>query len=522
MASSDNIQMGIKWWLSDNCAEDVQALLAGSLKELPNGAALMLALHREHEGGCWIQALIDAKTVTPASESREDQAHAGALALTLDGLRRSGLKERYLEGFSGPFREGMTEVSRAKRLGDALDKADEPGTIQSGGLLWSGGKSKKNPCFHPDCYQQVHALLLLYAKNSAILECRINKVREVLPQSVAIVRVVAMTPLAAPPMREHFGFADGVSQPIPCDHEDDVEAGRGAIDHVANTDAEKQALQDGLKYHRIWAGDILFGRRDAYGERVGGPFVPLDDDPGAKHLDAGVAAVGYRDFGWNGSYLVVRELCQDASRFWVNMGELSKTCGLSADAVAEKIVGRRLDGKLLTPDGGATANNDVGFAAADAAGIGCPRGSHIRRANPRDAGARDVAERRTRLASVNNHRILRRGRTYGPRWERGPQADSAERGLLFMCFNTDLMRQFEFVQQTWLLNQNLATLGQTDPLMGPKGQFSIDSSPVRRRVDVQTFVRFVGGEYFFLPSIKALTYLAQQPITPATSEADGA
>ena len=87
--------------------------------------------------------------------------------------------------------------------------------------------------------------------------------------------------------------------------------------------------------------------------------------------------------------------------------------------------------------------------------------------------------------------------------------DGAERGLLFICLNADIARQFEFVQQTWILNRNFATLyDETDPLVGPKGGFTIREQPLRRIVDVETFIQSAGGEYFFLPSLPALKYLA--------------
>ena len=64
-------------------------------------------------------------------------------------------------------------------------------------------------------------------------------------------------------------------------------------------------------------------------------------------------------------------------------------------------------------------------------------------------------------------------------------------------------------EQTWLLNSNFATLfDETDPLVGPKGHFTIREKPLRRIIEVETFVRMAGGEYFFLPSIPALKYLA--------------
>jgi hypothetical protein len=77
-----------------------------------------------------------------------------------------------------------------------------------------------------------------------------------------------------------------------------------------------------------------------------------------------------------------------------------------------------------------------------------------------------------------------------------------------MCLNTDIVRQFEFIQQTWMLNRNFGTLfGETDPLMGPKGPFTIPKDPLRLKVDVETYVKMVGGDYFFLPSLPALDFM---------------
>jgi deferrochelatase/peroxidase EfeB len=140
---------------------------------------------------------------------------------------------------------------------------------------------------------------------------------------------------------------------------------------------------------------------------------------------------------------------------------------------------------------------------------GCPAGSHVRRANPRDSLAKDHASAQTLLDAANNHRILRRGRKFGTTLAGRNKDDNSERGLLFICLNTDIARQFEFVQQTWLLNRNFHTLfDETDPLVGPKGHFTIGEEPLRRIVEVETFIQLAGGEYFFLPSIPAHNYLA--------------
>jgi deferrochelatase/peroxidase EfeB len=122
------------------------------------------------------------------------------------------------------------------------------------------------------------------------------------------------------------------------------------------------------------------------------------------------------------------------------------------------VIGRSIDGHLLCPDGKVLPadqfnfpRNDFLFKKTDPQGFGCPLGSHVRRANPRDSLAKDMASVQTLLDAANNHRILRRGRKYGSTIQQRDQDDNVERGLLFMCLNTDIARQFEFIQQRWLL-----------------------------------------------------------------------
>ena len=87
--------------------------------------------------------------------------------------------------------------------------------------------------------------------------------------------------------------------------------------------------------------------------------------------------------------------------------------------------------------------------------------------------------------------------------------DCQERGLVFICLNANIERQFEFVQHTWINNVKFAGLyDEDDPLIGRVGKFTIQDEPLRRRVcDFQQFVSTRGGGYFFLPSLSALGIL---------------
>ena len=216
--------------------------------------------------------------------------------------------------------------------------------------------------------------------------------------------------------------------------------------------------------------------------------------------------------------MVVRELRQDVAAFWNSLDAAARPARDRAGAcrppmwLAERIDRpRRWTGTSLIPGGALPATQaslqttTSGSSRTDPHGIGCPLGSHVRRANPRDAlgasgepryGADACSTPRTATASCA---------AAGSSGRRSPiraKDDGEDRGLLFMCLNTDIARQFEFIQQTWLLNRDFATLhDETDPLLGPKGPFTIPAEPLRRRVEVETFVQMAGGEYFFLPSL---------------------
>jgi deferrochelatase/peroxidase EfeB len=164
----------------------------------------------------------------------------------------------------------------------------------------------------------------------------------------------------------------------------------------------------------------------------------------------------------------------------------------------------------------------------DPHGFRCPIGAHIRRANPRDALDPEPGSDRS-IEVGKRHRLLRRGRTYGaPVAETMEIADilagrdtAGERGLHFICFNTHIGRQFEFIQHTWLNNPKFDGLYEDDdPITGdrgggrgkPGGAFTMQAEPVRTRVSgIPRFSHVRGGGYFFMPGIRAVRFLASLP-----------
>jgi hypothetical protein len=85
------------------------------------------------------------------------------------------------------------------------------------------------------------------------------------------------------------------------------------------------------------------------------------------------------------------------------------------------------------------------------------------------------------------------------------------------------MATMEFLQQEWINNGNFMSLGEErDPNVGLQqdgATFTIPHEPVRRRIhSIDTFNVLRGGEYFFMPSRSALTWLGNLDRQTADSE----
>jgi deferrochelatase/peroxidase EfeB len=517
------------WRLKAPHDATTQGLVVSGFASLPTGRALFVefAWKGNSGGGAWLQALA---TVAPVTNADGREARATGVAFAHTGLEKMGLPRAALDSFAAPFREGMFQEDRLRRLGDRRN-GEWLGTVIAGGPKWSANTKQRGALESVEADQSraktstghreeqiatpitVHALVLLYDTDEESAEAWAEQVEKALkPHDV---KVVHRLPLDLRPdekgtAREHFGFADGISQPIPFDD--------AAV--VLNTGAP--AARD--YWNGVPLGEILFGHTNGHHESAPGPIVRDDDKARAAGLPPHPLAEGCLDLGLDGSYMVVRELKQDVVAFWQSMRDNAARIRqrdpehsghVTTTWLAERAVGRNTKGDLLCPAGYLPPNaydqpeNDFGFHDRDVHGVGCPAGSHVRRSNPRDGLAPTPGEKQTLLDAANNHRILRRGRKFGSTISVPPKEDGVDRGLLFVCLNTDIARQFEFVQQTWLLNPNFATLfDETDPLVGPKGTMTIREEPLRRIVDVETFVQMAGGDYFFLPSIPALSYLA--------------
>ena len=122
--------------------------------------------------------------------------------------------------------------------------------------------------------------------------------------------------------------------------------------------------------------------------------------------------------------------------------------------------------------------------------------------NPRDT-----------VENMQRRRLIRRGGTYGPPLSEGAPDYGVERGVAAFLGCASLVRQFEFVMNVWVNDPNFKDLGnERDPIIGTQdGTFdmTIQGRPIRRKITgLPAFTTMRSGAYFFLPSLRALRYLA--------------
>jgi Dyp-type peroxidase family len=424
---------------------DVQGIVYTGYKKLAWAGFLFAKLGPDVDATRgWLQAL-------PISTAAHDDVshHKPKLqvAFAATGLRALGVPENVIDGLPNELKLGM--AARANILGD---KPAE----------WTLGQDP------------IDVMLMVYATTEAERAQLMVDHRELLEVAGATVYADELA-WKFTGEREHFGFADGLSQPfVP-----------GL--HGSPRSHERQ----------IALGELLLGYPNAYDKLPIGP----------RYTDF--------DLGANGTYIVFRKLAQHVTTLWKYLEEQAPHLDMDSEMLAAKLLGRWRDGRplILAPTRDVKLDphkslNDFKFLEEDPDGLVCPIAAHIRRANPRDA--RDGTAKISEMV-VDRHRILRRGRSYGQpialEEAKAGHDDGVQRGLYFIGLGASIARGFEFIQQSWLNNPAFHGLqGENDPVTGPGGcPFTIPADPIRKRLlDVPKIVSTLGGGYFFMPSIAAI------------------
>ena len=422
----------------------------------------------------WIKEQIVPR-VTTALRQFETSGQPGADGGVVCGFFLSARGYDYLgldtSGFeSESFRKGMKDQDSGvfSKLFD-LDNEDPP--VDS----WE-------PAFqHP-----IHALITLADDDLSVVE---SDAAVLEASALELARVVGRehgnTLRRKTEPVEHFGYFDGISQPIFT--KPDLEKARARNPNF-------DAWNPGARLSLVLVDDPLTAASDAFG-----------------------------------SYLVYRKLAQDVASFNRSVQRLAAELCVAPELAGAYTVGRFKDGTPValseqpTSAGEYSKKNDFDFSN-DAGGARCPFHAHVRKANPR--GTTPL----TSLEGEKRRRIARRGIPYGPPMtgvaDNLPIDDnpSTPRGLLFLCFQANIEDQFEFIQRTWVDNKHFPTSVLSngllqrdtgdDPLIGqdrdeaqrwPKAWGVPERG--KKTINVEAAVTLRGGEYFFAPSIPFLASL---------------
>ncbi len=396
------------------------------------------------------------KLSTVVSTVKHQTSPAGhawvSVSLSFEGLKALGVPQESLDSFSPEFRQGM--AARAYELGDF-------------------GESSPENWEKPLGTKEVHVILTALSPNERELETVLERAKKSYRELHDIKAIWRQDCYATETGKEHFGFRDGISHPA-------VE-GSG----IPGTNPRESPLK---------AGEFVLGYLDETGKF---PAIPKPDL-----------------LGRNGTYVAFRKLHQRVATFRQYLKENSSGPE-EEELIAAKMMGRWRSGAplALCPERddhelGAdhNRNNNFLFQNMDPKGFCTPLGSHIRRMNPRDT----LGD----FTKVNLHRMIRRGTNYGPSLpEEVLEDDGLDRGLMFVFIGAHIRRQFEFVQSEWVNSGIFIGAGDDkDPIAGASdglGKFIVPRKPVRRTFyNLPRFVITRGGEYCFMPGIRALCWLA--------------
>ena len=218
--------------------------------------------------------------------------------------------------------------------------------------------------------------------------------------------------------REHFGFVDGISQPL--------------YSKAEQPNPAPQNFDPGAGLASLLVPDPFTQAPDAFA-----------------------------------SFFVFRKLEQNVKAFNMAVSSLAHRLGMPDDRLAGAMaVGRFCNGDPVVLHEAASGpkpqlppQNDFNYGI-DPSALKCPFQGHIRKTNPRGDIGRLVGTPGPVAAGLDAgeraRRIARRGITYGDRAHDLTDEPKADVGLLFMCYQANIPDQFAFMQKNWVNNDNFA------------------------------------------------------------------
>src|SRR5215813_7459682 len=279
--------------------DDVQGNILRGYRALHHARFIFFHAGSAASGRRYIDALLPV--ITTAEVGNESRTAAN-IAFTFAGLRALGLPTSSLVTFPSAFQDGMR--ARAVLLGDSEESAPQ---------RWDA----------PWRSEPVHFLVMVYAASRIELEQLYRKIVQLASDEVKELRphqdAEAIFADGGSSRTEHFGFADGLSNP--------------ELDGLP-TDPRQFCIgnSDGRAFRPVALGEFILGYPDEGGE-------------------LGVMPVPHA-FSRNGTYLVVRKLHQHVARFrqFIEMqtARLQRVMpGADPTYLAAKLIGRWPDGTPL-------------------------------------------------------------------------------------------------------------------------------------------------------------------------------
>ncbi len=382
----------------------------------------------------------------------------------------------------GPFKQGMKDASIQKLLGDDVEQWESGFQQEIHALVLLAGdrlvgeRTKEAKLKEREDWELLrkHPALLTYTVEK--IKAELEGIAEVVHEDIGYVLRNEETGAEM----EHFGFRDGVSQPL----------------------FLKADIDEAKKHSDFSQWD---------------PSAPLDlvlfKDP-----------LGEKNESY-GSFLVYRKLEQNV-KAWnrdvvENLAEKLKGSGTANPALAGAYtMGRFQDGTPVvlqdTPSAQQPEENNFNYAE-DTEGLKCPFHAHTRKVNPRG----DTKIFNVPLEEEKMHRIARRGINYGPLPTEEPETDA---GLLFLCFQANLENQFNFMQKAWANERNFIKQDVgADVVIGVEKEENGAAvtetyqwptewgESGQTEADFTHWVNMKGGEYFFAPCMSFLKSFAPPP-----------
>ncbi|MEL7116128.1 MAG: peroxidase, partial [Pseudomonadota bacterium] len=419
------------------------------------------------------------------------------VALTFPGMLALQLPVRTMQAFPDEFLEGMKQ--RAFLLGDrdqnvTEDEANAGEWDKHWDPIWRKSRKPGTLGFGED---DVHIMVTLNAQSES--DTVLDKAHPMLEENTVWLGALAegcgvrqlegvgakgdkpyqdasavfenVEGMNVPTAKEHFGFTDGIGNPVfegqlPDEIVKDAVIGRGKLmgngweplatgEFILGHPDESQELPPAAMPPEFMHNGTFFAFRKLH-ENVGSFDEVVTEEAksyaavmGIEDLDEAVETIRAKMCGrWSDGVPLSKVPTYSE---WVEYG---KKHGWGGDAKGT-LAGHKANlAYIATPEA-----RDFRYAD-DMAGFKCPGGAHMRRMNTRDyldpvnkgglASDGDQPKNPDATSALNKRRrILRRGLPYGP-IDNSQKTDETEQGVIMIIMGASLFRQFEFVQQQWI------------------------------------------------------------------------